>query len=128
MRYLKYAALLAVLFLAAVRANAQVRVGVAIGAGPVAVAVGPAPVCAFGYYGYYPYACAPRGFYGPQYFVNGVFIGAGPWHRGPRFYAPHYGPGYYDRPVYAPRTVYRGPATRARTVHGYVRNDFHGHR
>jgi len=41
------------------------------------------PVCAYGYYDYYPYACAPYGFYGPDWFVGGVFIGAGPWfHHG----------------------------------------------
>ena len=40
------------------------------------------PVCPYGYYSYYPYACAPYGFYGPQWFVGGVFIGAGPWYTG----------------------------------------------
>ncbi|MGA1986495.1 MAG: hypothetical protein ABSG72_09495, partial [Candidatus Sulfotelmatobacter sp.] len=38
------------------------------------------PVCAYGYYSYYPYACAPYGFYGPRWFAGGVFIGAGPWY------------------------------------------------
>lgn len=73
-RYLKYAVLLGVFvfFLAASNASAQVRVGVGVG-------IGPAPVCAYGYYGYYPYACAPAGYYAPNWFVNGVFIGAGPW-------------------------------------------------
>ena len=27
---------------------------------------GPAPVCQWGYYNYYPYSCAPYGFYGPK--------------------------------------------------------------
>ncbi|HYL46870.1 MAG TPA: hypothetical protein VEU52_07570, partial [Candidatus Limnocylindrales bacterium] len=81
MRYLKYMALLGLLFIPVGKANAQVRVGVGIGVGPV-VAVGAAPVCAYGYYSYYPYACAPYGYYGPQWFVNGVFIGAGPWFHG----------------------------------------------
>ncbi|PYX46988.1 MAG: hypothetical protein DMG79_15065, partial [Acidobacteria bacterium] len=31
------------------------------------------PVCSYGYYSYYPYACAPYGFYGPRWFVGGVF-------------------------------------------------------
>src|SRR5262249_55677451 len=96
MRYLKYAALLGVLLLAvAGSAHAQVRVGVAIG-GPV---VGPAPVCAYGYYSYYPYACAPYGYYGPSYFVNGVFIGAGPWYHG-YWGRGYYGHGYYGRGFY----------------------------
>jgi len=85
MRYLKYAALLGLLVVMtgamAGTANAQVRVGVAVGV-PGPVWVGPAPVCAYGYYPYYPYACAPYGYYGPDWFVGGVFIGAGPWFHG----------------------------------------------
>lgn len=97
MRYLKYAGLLALfVMLAGAAAHAQVRFGVGIGIGPGYVPppayVGPAPNCAYGYYGYYPYACAPYGYYGPDYFVNGVFIGAGPWYHG--FYRGAYGPGY----------------------------------
>ena len=37
------------------------------------------PGCAYGYYDYAPYGCAPSGFYGPGYFFNGVFLGVGPW-------------------------------------------------
>ena len=80
MRYLKYVALLAVLMVPLAYSQAQVSVGVGIG--PVGV-VGPAPVCTYGYYGYYPYACAPYGYYGPDWFVGGVFVGAGPWFHGP---------------------------------------------
>lgn len=40
---------------------------------------GPQPTCQYGYYGYPPYACAPRGFYGPDYFYNRIFVGVGPW-------------------------------------------------
>src|ERR1041384_4101619 len=84
MRYWKYLALLTVLMVPLAYSQAQVRVG--IGIGPVGVAVGPGyagpPVCAYGYYDYYPYACAPYGYYGPNYFVDGVFIGAGPWYHG----------------------------------------------
>jgi hypothetical protein len=76
-------------------AHAGVVVGVGVGPGYV----GPAPVCAYGYYSYYPYACAPRGYYGPQWFVGGVFIGAGPWYHG--YYGPgFYRPGFYGRPFY----------------------------
>src|ERR1700687_3503037 len=52
-------------------AQAEVHVGVQIG--------GPPPVCPYGYYDYAPYACAPAGYWGPEYFSNGVFIGVGPW-------------------------------------------------
>ena len=31
---------------------------------------------------HYPYACAPYGYYGPSWFVDGVFIGVGPWWAG----------------------------------------------
>jgi len=65
----------------------------------VSVTIGPAPVCPYGYYAYPPYDCAPYGYYGPTWFVNGIFIGAGPWFHGPhdfhgwvnRHYDPHYG-------------------------------------
>src|SRR5579864_1898762 len=77
MRYLKYAVLIWVcMFLGASAAHAQVFVGVGPGY------YGPPPNCVYGYYDYAPYACAPYGYYGPDYFVGGVFIGAGPWFRG----------------------------------------------
>ena len=87
MRYLKYIALLAVLMVPLAYSQAQVRVGIGVGVGPAYV--GGPPVCQWGYYDYYPYACAPYGFYGPDYFVGGVFIGAGPWYRG------YWGHGYW---------------------------------
>ena len=49
----------------------------------VAVDIGVAPVCPYGYYDVAPYACAPAGYYGPEWFNAGVFIGAGPWFHGP---------------------------------------------
>src|SRR6266849_2908959 len=79
MRYLRFAALLSICLFCASFASAQ-RVIVGVGVGPAYV--GPAPVCAYGYYDYYPYACTPYGYYGPDWFVNGVFIGAGPWYHG----------------------------------------------
>jgi hypothetical protein len=92
MRYLKYLALLAFcMFSAAAPSHAQVAIGVRVGP----AYVGPAPVCAYGYYGYYPYACAPYGYYGPDHFVGGIFIGAGPWFHG--FYGR---PGFYRRGLY----------------------------
>jgi hypothetical protein len=48
----------------------------------VSVDIGVAPECPYGYYDYVPYACAPYGYYGPEWFVGGVFIGAGPWFHG----------------------------------------------
>ncbi|MGC2058348.1 MAG: hypothetical protein WA653_08825, partial [Candidatus Sulfotelmatobacter sp.] len=71
MRYIKYLALVSVLMLPLAYSQAQVGIGIGIG-GP--------PVCDDGYYGYYPYACAPYGYYGPDWFSGGLFIGAGPWY------------------------------------------------
>lgn len=50
---------------------AQAQIVINIGGAP--------PRCAYGYYGYAPYACAPMGYYGPGYFYNGIFVGMGPW-------------------------------------------------
>ena len=79
MKYLRYAVMFALLALPLAYSQAQVRVGVGIGVG--GYVAGP-PACSYGYYPDYPYACAPYGYWGPSYFANGVFIGAGPWFHG----------------------------------------------
>src|ERR1700676_2347769 len=84
MKYLTICCLVGICMFSVSLAHAQ-RFSVGIGVGPVYAGpeyVGPAPVCEYGYYDYYPYACAPYGFYGPEWFSSGVFIGAGPWYRG----------------------------------------------
>lgn len=48
----------------------------------IAVNIGPPPVCPYGYFPEPPYECAPYGYYGPEWFDGGVFIGAGPWYHG----------------------------------------------
>lgn len=56
-----------------------------VGCGPHHVAIGVGfgePVCPYGYYEGPPYDCAPDGYYGPEWFDNGVFLGAGPWYHG----------------------------------------------
>ena len=129
MRYLKYVAMLAVLMVPLAYSQAQVSVG--IGVGPVGVAVGAAPVCAYGYYGYAPYACAPYGYYGPDWFAGGVFVGAGPWFHGPGWLGRWgYANGWYGRPWYGHpgwgRAWYGGHGFVARgTVRGRVEG-FHG--
>ncbi|HSY69946.1 MAG TPA: hypothetical protein VK813_14950 [Edaphobacter sp.] len=55
----------------------------------VSVSIGAAPVCPYGYYDYAPYGCAPYGYYGPEWFSGGVFIGAGPWYHGPEHFSGH---------------------------------------
>jgi len=101
MRYLKIFGLLTVLGLFLISAAPAHAQGISVGVGIGPAVVGAAPVCAYGYYPYYPYACAPYGYYGPQWFVGGVFIGAGPWYHG---YWGH--PAYWGRPgYYGPRPV-----------------------
>jgi hypothetical protein len=48
----------------------------------VSVNIGVAPDCPYGYYDTAPYGCAPTGYYGPEWFNGGAFIGAGPWFQG----------------------------------------------
>jgi hypothetical protein len=81
----------------------------------VSVSIGPPPVCPYGYYDVAPYACAPEGYYGPEWFVNGVFIGAGPW-----FHGPHDFRGYVDNHFH-PDHGYRGqmPERGERAEHGW---------
>jgi len=133
MRTLKLLALLSLALLIAPLAQAA-EIGIGIGIGPAYV--GPAPVCPYGYYDYYPYACAPYGFYGPEWFSGGVFIGAGPWFHGyhgrPGFYA---GRGFAPGPAVRDRGNFRAaaPAFRGEVNHGYTgghfnapRESFHG--
>jgi hypothetical protein len=47
------------------------------------------PACPYGYYDAYPYSCAPYGYYGPEWFIGGAFVGAGPWFHGPRDFHGH---------------------------------------
>lgn len=48
----------------------------------ITVSIGAQPSCPYGYYDYAPYSCSPSGYYGPQYFTGGAFIGVGPWFHG----------------------------------------------
>jgi hypothetical protein len=98
----------------------------------VSVGIGVAPVCPYGYFDYAPYDCAPYGYYGPDWFTGGVFIGAGPWFHGGRgFY------GHVDN-RFDPHNGYRGPvpqrgeqafthfhANEARDGQGHVGNAGH---
>ncbi len=93
--FLIVAAIAVVYFAAsAPKALAQISVGIDIGA---------PPVCPYGYYDYAPYACAPYGYYGPEWFTGGVFIGAGPWFHGPAGFHGHVN-NHFD-----PRQGYHGP-------------------
>lgn len=76
---------------------------ISIAPAQIAVTIGAPPDCPYGYFDYAPYDCAPYGYYGPDWFVGDLFIGAGPWFHGPRgFY------GHVDN-RYDPRHGYHGP-------------------
>ncbi|HEV7967128.1 MAG TPA: hypothetical protein VGP19_06150 [Candidatus Acidoferrales bacterium] len=77
--------------------EAQVNVGINIGV---------APECPYGYYDTAPYACAPYGYYGPEWFTGGVFVGAGPWFHGPADFHGHVNNRFH------PEHGYKGPAPR----------------
>ena len=139
MKYLRYLALVSMLMLLPLAyAQAEVHFGIGVAVGPgyrPRYVVGP-PVCAYGYYDYYPYACAPYGYYGPSYFVNGVFIGAGPWYHqrayfyGHRFYDRDWDRRYYARGDYGDydRSYYRGDYGRHHEVHSFREREGRGFR
>jgi hypothetical protein len=69
----------------------------------VSIGIGVAPVCPYGYFDYAPYDCAPYGYYGPDWFTGGIFIGAGPWFHGRQGWY-----GHVDN-RFDPRHGYHGP-------------------
>ena len=83
---------------AAPKAEAQISLGVKIGA---------APACPYGYYDAAPYSCAPYGYYGAEWFSGGAFVGAGPWFHGPDNFQGHVNNRFH------PDHGYKGPAPRA---------------
>jgi hypothetical protein len=98
------------------------------------VNIGTPPVCPYGYYDYAPYDCAPYGYYGPEWFVNSAFIGAGPWFRGPASFRgyvnSHYDPrhGYHGTvPGHGQRPDPRRPADHIAHFHGDEAHDGRGH-
>ena len=92
----------------------------------VSVDIGVAPICPYGYFDYAPYDCSPYGYYGPDWFDGGVFLGAGPWFHGPRgFY------GHVDN-RFDPHHGYNGPlpgrgAERFNHFHANEARDGQGH-
>jgi hypothetical protein len=103
-----------------------------MGPAQIAVGIGVEPGCPYGYFDYPPYDCAPYGYYGPDWFVGGIFIGAGPWFHG------HHGfYGHVDN-RFDPHNGYHGPlpargespfnhfhGNEARDGHGNVGNAGH---
>jgi len=104
-------------------------VSVSSASAQVSVSIGAPPECPYGYYEVPPYACAPDGYYGPEWFVNGVFIGAGPWFHGPAHFYGHVDHHYDFRKGYKGPLPARGehPAATRRAFHGTAMHDAHGH-
>jgi hypothetical protein len=73
----------------------------------VSVDIGVAPECPYGYYDAAPYGCAPAGYYGPEWFTGGVFIGAGPWFHGAGDFQGHVNNRFH------PEHGYKGPTPKA---------------
>ena len=63
--------------------------GVQKGTAQVGISIGIAPGCPYGYFDYAPYECAPYGYYGPDWFNGGIFIGAGPGFTADRGFYGH---------------------------------------
>ena len=69
--------------------------------------IGVAPDCPYGFYDYVPHNCAPDGYYGPEWFRGGVFVGAGPWFHGSKDFQ-----GLVDNTL-DPQYGYHGPLPKA---------------
>jgi hypothetical protein len=98
-------------------------------AAQISVNIGVAPACPYGYYEEPPYTCAPDGYYGPEWFTGGVFVGAGPWFHGPKDFHGHVDHALDYRHGYKGPTPKRGehPAPQRAQFHGKESHDPHGH-
>jgi hypothetical protein len=122
LKYLAMAAAIAACLMATVtRSEAQ-----------VSVEIGAAPVCPYGYYDVPPYNCAPYGYYGPEWFSGGVFIGAGPWFHGPAGFHGHVNNRFHPDHGYHGPMPARGehaahPVDHIEHFKGNEYRDGHGH-
>jgi hypothetical protein len=93
----------------------------------VAVEIGVAPECPYGYYDAAPYGCAPYGYYGPEWFTGGVFIGTGPWFHGPENFRGHVNNRLHPEHGYNGPTPQRGekaePSKRLDKVENFKGNE-----
>ena len=95
----------------------------------VSVQIGAPPVCPYGYYEVPPYNCAPDGYYGPEWFNGGLFVGAGPWFHGPDHFYGHVDHRFDYRHGYHGPMPARGehPGDHRAEFHGSAMHDPHGH-
>jgi hypothetical protein len=108
-------------------------------AAQVTVDIGAAPDCPYGYYDYVPYNCAPDGYFGPEWFNAGVFIGTGPWFHGSNDFQgkvdssfdPQHGysgptPKVGDKPAAQRRSPDQFKGNEVHDGHGKIAGDNHG--
>jgi len=129
MNALRFVALVAIAFAACLAMSTTPKAQA-----QVTVQIGPAPDCPYGYYDYAPYDCAPYGYYGPEWFRDGIFIGAGPWFHGPEKFHGHVDNRYDVQHGYRGAMPHRGdkpePDRRPGKVEHFKGNethDGHGH-
>src|ERR1700733_1646421 len=108
-KVLAFAAVAGFAFTAATT-TAQAQINIEIGA----------PNCPYGYYDAAPYSCAPYGYYGPEWFNGGVFIGAGRWFHGSENFQGHVNNSYHPDNGYKGALPERGE--RARPENDVVHN------
>ena len=95
----------------------------------IGINIGAEPVCPYGYYDYPPYACAPYGYYGPEWFSGGVFVGGGPWFHGPEHFYGHVDNRFDARRGYRGPLPNRGdrpdPGRHVERIAGFRGNEMH---
>jgi hypothetical protein len=113
------------------KASAQISIGINLS---------DQPNCPYGYYDYAPYNCSPYGYYGPEWFNGGAFIGAGRWFHGPAHFNGHvnnaYDPqhGYkgqmpgHAAPTQHPDNFKSFKGNESRDGQGHAAADNHGHK
>jgi hypothetical protein len=99
--------------------------------GQITLTIGGEPNCPYGYFDYAPYNCAPDGYYGPEWFNGGRFIGAGKWHHGGNDFHGHVNNSFDPHHGYKGPMPKRGEAPShhgpANNFHGNEVRDGHGH-
>jgi hypothetical protein len=126
------------LALAAIAAFALVS-GAPKAAAQLTLEIGVAPDCPYGYYDYAPYNCAPDGYFGPEWFNAGAFIGTGPWFHGSsdfhgkvdNSFDPQHGyngptPKTGDKPAAQRRSPDQFKGNEVHDRHGKMAEDNHG--
>ena len=117
LRYLALAGVAAICFMvAAPKIEAQISVN-----------IGVATECPYGYYDAAPYGCAPSGYYGPEWFTGGAFIGAGPWFHGGEGFRGQVNNSFHPEHGYKGATPQRGekaePAKHAANMAQFKGNE-----